>query len=58
MFTGIIETQGTIKEITKDNDNINIAITSSITHELKIDQSVAHDGVCLTVVPLITILIL
>lgn len=50
MFTGIIETQGTIKEITKDNDNINIAITSSITHELKIDQSVSHDGVCLTVV--------
>ncbi|MCO6147357.1 riboflavin synthase [Flavobacterium sp. NRK1] len=50
MFTGIIETQGTIKEITKDNDNINIAITSSITHQLKIDQSVSHDGVCLTVV--------
>jgi riboflavin synthase len=50
MFTGIIETQGTIKEIAKDNDNINISITSSITHELKIDQSVSHDGVCLTVV--------
>jgi len=50
MFTGIIETQGTIKEITKDNDNINITIASTITHELKIDQSVSHDGVCLTVV--------
>jgi len=50
MFTGIIETQGTIKEITKDNDNINITIASAITHELKIDQSVSHDGVCLTVV--------
>jgi len=50
MFTGIIETQGTIKEIVKDNDNINISITSPITHELKIDQSVSHDGVCLTVV--------
>lgn len=50
MFTGIIETQGTIKEIAKDNDNINISITSPITHELKIDQSVSHDGVCLTVV--------
>jgi riboflavin synthase len=50
MFTGIIETQGTIKEIAKDNDNINISITSTITHELKIDQSVSHDGVCLTVV--------
>lgn len=50
MFTGIIETQGTINEITKDNDNINISISSPITHELKIDQSVSHDGVCLTVV--------
>ncbi|MHA3789261.1 riboflavin synthase [Flavobacterium hauense] len=50
MFTGIIETQGTIKEIAKDNDNIHISITSGITHELKIDQSVSHDGVCLTVV--------
>lgn len=50
MFTGIIETQGTIKEITKDNDNIHFTITSAITHELKIDQSVSHDGVCLTVV--------
>ena len=50
MFTGIIETQGTIKEIVKDNDNIHISITSPITHELKIDQSVSHDGVCLTVV--------
>lgn len=50
MFTGIIETQGTIKEIVKDNDNINISITSTITHQLKIDQSVSHDGVCLTVV--------
>ena len=50
MFTGIIETQGTIKEIVKDNDNIHITIASAITHELKIDQSVSHDGVCLTVV--------
>ena len=50
MFTGIIETRGTIKEIVKDNDNIHISITSGITHELKIDQSVSHDGVCLTVV--------
>lgn len=50
MFTGIIETQGTITQIAKDNDNINITISSAITNELKIDQSVAHDGVCLTVV--------
>lgn len=50
MFTGIIETLGIIKEVKKDNDNIHVTVSSSITHELKIDQSVAHNGVCLTVV--------
>jgi riboflavin synthase len=50
MFTGIIETLGTIKELQKDNDNLHITVNSSITNELKIDQSVAHNGVCLTVV--------
>jgi riboflavin synthase len=50
MFTGIIETQGTIKDIKKDERNFHITINSSITNELKIDQSVAHNGVCLTVV--------
>ncbi|WP_309608543.1 riboflavin synthase [Flavobacterium sp.] len=50
MFTGIIETLGTIKELQKDNDNLHITINSSITNELKIDQSVAHNGVCLTVI--------
>ena len=50
MFTGIIETLGIIKEIKKDNDNLHITVCSSITHELKIDQSVAHNGVCLTVI--------
>jgi riboflavin synthase len=50
MFTGIIETLGIIKEIKKDNDNIHVTVSSSITNELKIDQSVAHNGVCLTVV--------
>jgi len=50
MFTGIIETLGIIKEIKKDNDNLHITFSSSITHELKIDQSVAHNGVCLTVI--------
>ena len=50
MFTGIIETLGIIKEIKKENDNLNITVSSFITHELKIDQSVAHNGVCLTVV--------
>lgn len=50
MFTGIIETLGTIQEIKKENTNIHIKINSSITSELKIDQSVAHNGICLTVV--------
>lgn len=50
MFTGIIETLGIIKEIKKDHDNIHVTVSSSITPELKIDQSVAHNGVCLTVV--------
>lgn len=50
MFTGIVETLGTVKEIRNDNDNLHISIQSSITAELKIDQSVSHNGVCLTVV--------
>lgn len=50
MFTGIIETLGIIKDIQKEGDNLHITIASSITYELKIDQSVAHNGVCLTVV--------
>lgn len=52
MFTGIIETLGEIKELKKDGGNLHISVNSSITHELKIDQSVAHNGVCLTVVAL------
>lgn len=50
MFTGIIETLGIVKEIQKDGDNLHLTISSDITKELKIDQSVAHNGVCLTVV--------
>jgi riboflavin synthase len=50
MFTGIIETLGTIQEIKKENTNLHVSIASSITDELKVDQSVAHNGVCLTVV--------
>ena len=50
MFTGIIETLGIVKKIKKEKDNLSITVTSSIAHELKIDQSVAHNGVCLTVV--------
>lgn len=50
MFTGIIETLGTIKELKKEGENIHVTVQSNITDELKIDQSVAHNGVCLTVV--------
>ncbi|MCH2035089.1 MAG: riboflavin synthase [Tenacibaculum sp.] len=50
MFTGIIETIGVVSNIEKDLENIHFTIKSSITNELKIDQSVAHNGVCLTVV--------
>ena len=49
MFTGIIETLGTIRKITKEIDNLHLLIEASITPELKVDQSVSHDGVCLTV---------
>ena len=50
MFTGIIESLGIVKNIVKEGDNIHIRIESDFTSELKIDQSVAHDGVCLTTV--------
>ncbi len=50
MFTGIIETLGEVKDLKKEGENLHITITSNITSELKIDQSVAHNGVCLTVV--------
>jgi riboflavin synthase len=50
MFTGIIEQLGTIQQIEKEQDNIHFYVKSAFTNELKIDQSVAHNGVCLTVV--------
>ncbi|RZJ24214.1 MAG: riboflavin synthase, partial [Flavobacterium sp.] len=50
MFTGIIETLGIISEISKEGDNLHVKVRSSITDELKIDQSVSHNGICLTVV--------
>lgn len=50
MFTGIIETLGRVSTIEKDGDNLHISIKSELAPELKIDQSVAHNGVCLTVV--------
>ena len=50
MFTGIIETLGTIREIEKELDNFHITINSVIAKELKIDQSLSHNGICLTVI--------
>ncbi|MFT5761401.1 MAG: riboflavin synthase, partial [Polaribacter sp.] len=50
MFTGIIESLGEVKQIVKEKDNLHLTIKSSFTNELKVDQSVAHNGVCLTVV--------
>ena len=50
MFTGIIEDIGYVLNIEKQKDNLNFCIKSKITDELKVDQSVSHNGVCLTVV--------
>jgi len=50
MFTGIIETLGIVENIQREGENIHFLIKSKITHELKVDQSVSHNGVCLTVV--------
>ncbi|MBB5646593.1 riboflavin synthase [Pedobacter cryoconitis] len=52
MFTGIIETLGTVKEIVAEGTNLHFTIESALSNELKIDQSVSHNGVCLTVVAL------
>tara|TARA_R100001369_G_scaffold29172_2_gene52506 strand:- start:18521 stop:19108 length:588 start_codon:yes stop_codon:yes gene_type:complete len=50
MFTGIVEEVGEIVEITNDKGNLHISVSAKMTPELKIDQSVSHNGVCLTVV--------
>ena len=50
MFTGIIETVGEIVQLTKEGENLHIEIEAPLARELKIDQSVSHNGVCLTVV--------
>ncbi len=50
MFTGIIEQLGVVKSIQKESDNIHFTLEAPFTSELKIDQSVAHNGCCLTVV--------
>ena len=52
MFTGIIEAAGRVEKIEREGTNLHFTISSSISDELKIDQSIAHDGVCLTVVAL------
>lgn len=52
MFTGIIEALGRVEALVHEQDNVHITIASPISHELKIDQSVSHNGVCLTVVAL------
>jgi len=50
MFTGIIESMGTVKNLVWEGDNLHITVSCGFTDELKIDQSVAHNGVCLTIV--------
>ncbi|MDP5101922.1 MAG: riboflavin synthase [Nonlabens sp.] len=50
MFTGIIERTATVVNLEKDKTNLHITLQSELAHELKIDQSLAHNGVCLTVV--------
>ncbi|MBK1441457.1 riboflavin synthase [Parapedobacter sp. ISTM3] len=52
MFTGIIETIGTVTHLRQEAGNLHITVASSLSDELKIDQSVSHNGVCLTVVGL------
>ena len=50
MFTGIIETTGKVISLHRDENNLHITVQSNISNELKIDQSISHNGVCLTVV--------
>ena len=50
MFTGIIECMATVVKVEKNKGNLDISLKSGITNELKIDQSLCHNGVCLTVI--------
>ena len=50
MFSGIVEDAATVVAINKEKGNLHISLRSSFTNELKIDQSISHNGVCLTVV--------
>lgn len=52
MFSGIVEDAAIVKNIRKENENIHLTLSCSFVKELKIDQSIAHNGVCLTVVDL------
>ncbi len=52
MFTGIIEEMGKVVELKKESGNLHITIESNISSKLKIDQSLAHNGICLTVIAL------
>lgn len=52
MFTGIIESLGTVKSLRRENTNLHLEIESALSSELKIDQSVSHNGICLTVTKL------
>lgn len=52
MFSGIVEDAALVKGIRKENENVHLTLTCSFVKELKIDQSIAHNGVCLTVVDL------
>lgn len=50
MFSGIVEEVGIVKNIRKDGENVHFTLTCNFVNELKIDQSLSHNGVCLTVV--------
>ena len=50
MFTGIVESLGEVKQIEKEQENVHFTLSCDFTNELKIDQSLAHNGCCLTVV--------
>jgi riboflavin synthase len=49
MFTGIVESIGNLKKTQRDGTNLHLKISSEISNELKVDQSVSHNGICLTV---------
>jgi riboflavin synthase len=55
MFTGIIETTGLVARVERDRSNVHFVVASPISHELKIDQSVSHNGACLTVVEILNL---